>query len=234
MDPQLQDFQSFERVERIGPGRRSPLAWLALVAAAALPAFALLLVHNGVVARREGVDAAWAQIESQYLRRADLVPELVLVLKRQLRHERETLTAIVEARGAALDRHADALDAAQGASRRELAALGGPAPAGGERLAGVANADAAVSHELHQVFALAEGYPDLRSSEQFLGLQAQLEGTENRINVARLAFNDAVRAYNAAIEQVPGRWISQARGYSRHAYFEVDPAARHAPALALD
>jgi LemA protein len=220
--------------ERIGPRRRSPVAWLALGAVAALPALVALWVHNGLVARREGVAAAWAQIESQYQRRADLVPELVLLLKRQLRHERETLTAVVEARGEALAERAEALEAAHGASRRELAALGGPAPADGGRLAAVASADVAMAHELHRVFALAESYPELRSADHFLGLQAQLEGTENRINVARLAFNDAVRDYNAALEKLPGRWISQACGYSRHAYFEVDPATRHAPVLALD
>jgi LemA protein len=220
--------------EGIGPRRTHPAAWLALAAAALLPALVALQVHNGLVARREGVDAAWAQIESQHLRRADLVPQLVELLKRQLRHERETLTAVVEARGAALARSADALAAAQAASQREIAALGGAAPPEGERLAAVARADSALAGELQRVFALAEGYPELRSADHFLGLQAQLEGTENRIAVARLAFNDAVREYNAAIEKLPGRWISRARGYSRHAYFEVDPATRDAPVLALD
>lgn len=220
--------------EQIGPRRSHPVAWIAMLAVGALPALAALWVHNGLVARREAIAAAWAQIESQYQRRADLVPELVLLLKSQMLHERETLTAVVNARGEALVQRADALEVAHGTSRRELAALGGSAPANAERLAAVASADTAVARRLRQVFALAESYPELRSADQFLGLQAQLEGTENRINVARLAFNDAVREYNAAIEKLPGRWISQARGYSRHAYFEVGPAARHAPVLALD
>ena len=220
--------------EGIGPRRSRPAAWLVAVAAVALPAFVALQVHNGLVARREAVAAAWAQIESQHLRRAELVPQLVELLKRQLRHERETLVAVAETRGAALAQRTEALEAAHGAAQREIAALGGSAPAEGERLAAVARADSALTGELQQVFALAESYPELRSADQFLGLQAQLEGTENRINVARLAFNEAVRDYNAAIEKLPGRWISRARGYSRPAYFEVDPATRHAPVLALD
>ena len=220
--------------ERIAPRSRQPLAWIAVVAAIVLPALVALWVHNGLAARREGVAAAWAQIESQHLRRAELVPQLVDLLKRQMRHERETLTAVVETRGKALAQHADALAAAHGASQREIAALGGSAPPEKERLAAMARADSAVAGELQRVFALAESYPELRSADQFLGLQAQLEGTENRINVARLGFNEAVRDYNAAIEKLPGRWIAQARGYTPHAYFQVDPATRHAPVLALD
>jgi LemA protein len=220
--------------EGIGPRRTSLAARVAAAALLLAPALAGLWLHNRVVSLCEGVDAAWAQIESQHQRRADLVPRLVELLKRQMRHERETLTAVVAARGAPLAERAEALEAAHGASSREIAGLGSAAPADAERLAAVTRADAALREELHRLFALAESYPELGSADQFLALQAQVEGTENRINVARLAFNDAVRAYNAAIEGLPARWIARARGDVRRAYFEVDPGVRHAPALALD
>jgi LemA protein len=227
-------FTSPRAFDRIEPRSRGRAVRIAVGALLGLAVLAGLWLHNRLAARREGVDAAWAQIESQYQRRADLVPQLVELLKRQMRHERETLTAVVAARGEALARRAEALEAAHGAWHRELQGIGETAPAEAGRLAAVAGAETALRRELQGTFALAESYPELRSADQFIGLQAQLEGTENRIGVARQAFNDAVRDYNAALEQIPTRWISQARGWSRRAYFEVDPGLRHARLPALD
>jgi LemA protein len=218
----------------IGPRRGGPALGIAVGTLLALATIAGLWAHNGLVTRREGVDAAWAQIETQCQRRADLVPQLVELLKRQLRHERETLHAVIAARGEALARRVDALEAAHGTWQREAGGIRGAALDRSERLVAVARAEAALRGELQGVFALAESYPELRSADQFLGLQAQLEGTENRIGVARQTFNDAVRDYNAMLEQIPTRWFAEARGWTRRAYYEVDPASRHAPVLALD
>ncbi len=182
------------------------------------PLFALVL-HNRLVSRREGVDAAWAQVESNAQRRADLVPALVEVLKRHLRHEQETLVAVLRARS-------DGLAA--------LAALGGKPPANEAQLRELERAQAEVGARVTQLFALAESHPELRSADDFLELQSQLEGAENRINVARMRFNEAVRDYNAALEQLPTAWIASARGEQRRPYFQAEESARNAPALGLD
>lgn len=199
---------------------RSPFAVATLLALLLVaPLLAFLLLHNRLVALGEGVDAAWAQVESNAQRRADLVPALVEVLKRHLRHERETLEAVVRARAEGL---------------AALAAIGGKPPADPARLREVARSQAEVGARLTQLFALAESHPELRSADDFLALQAQLEGSENRINLARTRFNEAVRDYNAALEQLPTSWIAEAKGERRRAYFEAEEVALRAPALELD
>jgi LemA protein len=204
----------------IGEPRRSAAAWIGVPLGVAVVAAlaAGLWLHNGLVAKREAVDAAWANVESQYQRRADLVPLLVQAVKRYMEHESETLERVVQARGEALVQR----------SRT------GGAPASESELEGMAASEGRVGQQIHQILALAESYPELRSADQFLELQAQLEGTENRINVARVGFNRAVREYNAALEQIPTRYLAEAHGYQRRAYFETDESARHASSLAFD
>jgi LemA protein len=205
----------------IGEPRRSGAAWILipLVLAIAGAMTAGLWLHNGLVAKREAVDAAWADVESQYRRRADMVPLLVQAVKRHMQHESETFERVVRARSEALE---------------QFSRVGGSAPASESELRDLAASQARMGQQIHQVLALAESYPTLRSADQFLELQAQLEGTENRINVARLAFNEAVRRYNAALEQIPTRYLAEARGYQRRSYFETDESARHAASLAFD
>jgi LemA protein len=205
----------------IGEPRRPAAAWvliplcLAMLAAVA----AGIWLHNGLIAKREAVDAAWADVESQYRRRADLVPLLVQAVKRHMQHEGETLERVVRARSEALEHFSRA---------------SGPAPASENELQEMAAAQARVGRGIHQILALAESYPELRSADQFLELQAQLEGSENRINVARMAFNDAVREYNAALVQLPTRWIAESQGLERRAYFSADAGARVAGPLAFE
>ena len=223
----------------IGEPRRGGAAWvlIPLCLAVAVAGGAALWLHNRLVAQREAVDAAWAQVESSYQRRADLIPALVEAVQRHMRHEAETLERVVSARGEALDRFAEtatALADAQQASSRALAEMGDTAPATQSDLTGLSASQARVAHGIQQVLALAESYPDLRSADQFLELQAQLEGSENRIHVARMGFNEAVRVYNAALEQLPTRSFAQARGYERRAYFQTDESARHASSLDFD
>ena len=206
---------------------------LGLVAAASLAFWA----QNEMLGRAEAVDAAWAQVESNFQRRADLVPRLVESVNRFVRHESELLTAVTRERAAALAGAQDALAELRRAhdesvARRETP--GGAPSADASRMELVAQREAALGRGVHAVLAVAESYPELRSADSFLELQAQLEGTENRINVARMAFNDAVREYNAALVQLPTRFVARAEGLERRPYFQADEGARVAQPLGLD
>ena len=229
----------YENPGPIGEPRRNGAVWvlIPLCVVLVVPAAAGLWLHNGLVAKREAVDAAWAQVESNYRRRADLIPALVQAVQRHMRHESETLQRVVSERNQGLGQFASAMQQlveAQRESGRALQAAAGAAPTGQGDLQAIGETQAHVGRGIRQVLALAESYPSLRASDQFLELQAQLEGTENRINVARMGFNEAVRDYNAALEQIPTRYIARTGGYERRAYFQTDEAAHHAPALAFD
>jgi len=225
--------------EPIGEPRRNGIAWalIPLCVVLVVPAGAGLWLHNGLVAKREAVDAAWAQVESNYRRRADLIPGLVRAVQRHMRHESETLQRVVSERNLGLEHFSIAvreLADAQRESSRALRSTRSGAPTRESDLQGIGASQAEVSRGIRQVLALAESYPELRSADQFLELQAQLEGTENRINVARMGFNEAVRDYNAALEQIPTRYIAKTGRYERRAYFHTDESARHAPSLGFD
>jgi LemA protein len=221
----------------IQPRRASFVPWLVVPLLILAPLGTGLWLHNGLVSQREAVDSAWAHVESNYQRRADLIPALVQAVKRHMRYESETLKGVVAERNALLARLESAqqqLASAQRASTRELAGLGGHPPASQAELERVAATQEQVGLGIRQVFALAESYPMLRSADHFLELQAQLEGSENRINVARIGFNEAVRSYNSAIQQLPTSYIAEARGYERRAYFKADEGARRVAPLGLD
>ncbi len=213
---------------------------LALVLALALglgAAGLALWTHNRMLGRAEAVEAAWAQVESNFQRRADLLPRLVETVNRYMRHESELLTAVTRERGAArsaADNAVAELRRAQTASAQERAALGVAPPMDGAALESLARHEAAVGRGVQAVLAVAERYPELRSADQFLELQAQLEGSENRINVARMAFNDVVREYNVALVQLPTRLVAQAQGLERRPYFRADEGARVAGPLAFE
>jgi len=199
-----------------------------------LPLLAWAWLHNSLVAKEEAVFEAWAQTESTYQRRADLVPALVDTVSRYLQHERETLTGVTAERGAATERLSQAMDALIGAQKEAAEALRN-APADliedEQKLAALFASQATVGRSVGTVLAVAEAYPDLRSADQFLELQAQLEGTENRINVARQRFNDAVAAFNGTMRKLPWNLVARAGNFQRKAYFQADAEARRAPAL---
>lgn len=190
---------------------------------------AALFAHNAMGGRSEAVDAAWAQVESSLQRRADLVPRLVEVVNRAARHEAEILEGVTAQRAEASATLARALAIA----RQTGTAPGAAAPTDEAALASLAQRDAAVGREIRNVLAVAESYPTLRSTDAYLELQAQLEGTENRINAARMAFNEAVRAYNAAVVQLPTSLVAQARGLERRPYFQAEATAHAAGPLGL-
>ena len=209
---------------------------LAVLILLIVPVLLWTWLHNGLVSKEEKVFAAWAQTESNFQRRADLVPALVDTVSRYLQHEAETLTAVTEGRTASAKSVSAAVDeliAAQKEAADRLQAdpkiieQEGP-------LNELFAAQLRVRSGMTQLFAVVEDYPDLRSSDQFLQLQAQLEGAENRINVARIRFNEAVRDYNAAMRRLPGSLVAGAGGFQRKAYFRSDEEARNAPELRFE
>ncbi|GAA0640583.1 LemA family protein [Halomonas beimenensis] len=198
------------RQRRVDGGSVRLLLFL-LVGVAAI--VTLVMTHDRLVAREEAVDAAWADVESSLQRRADLVPNLVRSLRAHMRYESETLLALVRERAEAL---------------RE-----GLADGQAGKAAHLARLEAALSRELAVVMPRLVAMPELRSGDQFLRFQAQLEGSENRVNVARLRYNAAVRDYNDALRGFLGRWVAGSLDLAPRDYFEAGPGAGAAPEVAF-
>jgi LemA protein len=221
----------------VGAMNRSLMTALVAVVFLALAAGLLLWSYNGLVNREEQVLAAWGQVESNLQRRADLTPQLVETVSRYLRHEGETLQAVTQARGsdkAALQSAIDDLAKAMQDSARQLAQGGERIVEEEQSLAALAAAQSRMDRSIQTLLATAEAYPELRASDQFLELQAQLEGTENRLNVTRMRFNELVGDYNASIRRVPGALVAAVGSFRRKAYFQADSEARNAPDLDFD
>ena len=184
------------------------LVVLALAAAAAVAAIA---IYNGLVGRRNGYRNAFSQIDVQLKRRNDLVPNLVESAKAYLRHERETLDAVVRARGQA-----------QQAMHRAAAAPGDPGA-----MQALAGAEGALSASLSRLVAVAEAYPELKADATMARVMEELASTENRIAFARQAYNDAVMTYNNARETFPGMLL--AGGFQPATPFEIAAATEREP-----
>lgn len=165
--------------------------------------------YNSLVSKDEGVKTAWSQVENNYQRRADLIPNLVATVKGYASHERETLEGVMEARGKAMGLGGGNL------SEQSVAAYG--------------KAQGEVSSALNRLLMVAENYPALKANENFLDLQAQLEGTENRIAEARRAFNEASKSYNMAVRHFPGNIIAGLFAFEQKGYFEADESAKSTP-----
>jgi LemA protein len=199
-----------------------------------IPLLAWVWMHNSLVAKEEGVFEAWAQAESNYQRRADLVPALVDSVSRFIQHESETLASVTAERGQAANRLAEAVDELI-RTQKEAAEILQAEPEtlieDEEKLAQLFARQTAVDRSVGNLFAVAESYPQLLSADQFLELQAQLEGTENRINVARMRFNDAVADFNSTVRKLPWNLVAGAGSFQRKAYFQSEPEARDAPGL---
>lgn len=171
--------------------------------------------YNGLVTKEEKVDGTWSQVQNQYKRRADLVPALVKVAKSYAEQERATLTAVIEARSAAT---AITLD---------------PTNMTAEDLKKFQQAQGELSQALGKLMAISESYPDLKSNKNYLDLQAQLEGTENRISVARKNFIDATQDYNTAIRKIPTNIIASLFGFDKRPYFEEAESSANMPEIDL-
>lgn len=171
-------------------------------------------VYNGLVGRNENVSKAWAQVENQYQRRLDLVPNLVETVKGSSKFEKETLTAVVDARSRV------------GALNVTKEVLNDPAS-----FRKFEEAQAGLSSALSRLMVVVEKYPDIKSTQGYRDLQVQLEGTENRIAVARKDFNDAAQGYNTAIKSFPGMFFAGFGGFKERPYFSAQPEAAKAPAV---
>ena len=168
-------------------------------------------IYNGLVKKQEAVASTWSQVENVYQRRADLVPNLVAVVKNYAEYEQETLTAVTEARAKAAAstvdmEHFDENDFTHFESvQKEL------------------------GNSLNRLIVSIENYPDLKASENYLTLQAQLAGCENRILTERQRFNEAAKAYNAGLRRFPGNIIASMFGFEKRPYFEADEGTDKAP-----
>lgn len=167
--------------------------------------------YNGMVANDEAVTTAWAGVESQYQRRSDLIPNLVNTVKGYAAHEKETLEGVVEARAKATQVTVNADNLTP------------------ERFAQFQKAQGELSAALGRLMRITENYPQLRANKNFSVLQAQLEGTENRINESRLRFNEAVQKYNLSIRRFPGNIFASLFGFEKRDKFEAADGTEQAP-----
>ena len=167
--------------------------------------------YNNMVKMDEGVQAAWSQVENVYQRRADLIPNLVATVKGYAAHEQQTLEGVISARSKATQITVD------------------PSSLTSEELAKYQQAQGELGMALGKLLAISENYPDLKANTNFLELQSQLEGTENRIAVERKKFNDAARAYNTTIRQFPKNIVAGMFGFEKKPYFEAQEGAQQAP-----
>lgn len=167
--------------------------------------------YNGLVRADEAVSTAWSNVENQYQRRADLIPNLVNTVKGYAAHEKEALDAVVTARARATQVTVDVADMTP------------------EMLQEYQKSQGEIGAALGRLLAIAEAYPDLKANSNFLELQAQLEGTENRISVERRNFNDAAKGYNTSIRTFPRNILAGMFGFEKRPYFEAQEGAEKAP-----
>ncbi len=171
-------------------------------------------VNNNLIEKEERVESAWAQVENQYQRRADLIPNLVNTVKGAADFEQETLTSVIEARSKATSVNINADD------------LNNPA-----KFQQFQEAQSQLSGALSRLLVTVERYPELKANSNFRDLQSQLEGTENRIATERKRFNDTAQSYNTSIRKFPASIFASIGGFERKAYFEADQGAENAPTV---
>lgn len=190
----------------------------AFVLLAVIVVAAAVSTYNSLVNRAQAVDAQWAQVQNVYQRRADLVPNLVQTVSGAANFEKTTLLAVTEAR----------------ASVGKVQLSPNAAPTDAAQLAQFEQAQGQLSSALARLLVVVERYPDLKATQNFQMLQAQLEGTENRIAVERGRFNDTARDYNAAIKRIPAVFFASALGFKEKPYFQATPGAEKAPPVQFD
>jgi LemA protein len=173
--------------------------------------------YNSLVSSEEQVNEAWSQVENQYQRRADLIPNLVATVKGYASHEERVLTRVTEARarstGISVD--SDVLEDPEAFARFEAA-------------------QNELSQALRQLLVVTENYPNLKADQQFLALQSQLEGTENRISVERRRFNGVVQGYNTQVRKFPANIFAGIFGFEQKQYFKSEPGSEKAPEVKFD
>ena len=195
--------------------KKSTIVTLSVACVILLIVIWMISGYNGLVSAEEEVNNAWSNVENQYQRRADLIPNLVNTVKGYASHEKETLDAVTQARTRAtqLTVQADELTP--------------------EKIKEYQQVQGEVGAALGRLIAISEAYPDLKANQNFLELQAQLEGTENRISVERRKFNDAAKEYNASIRSFPRNLLAGMFGFERRPYFESAEGSESAPVVAF-
>lgn len=184
-----------------------------IIAAIAAVVFWAVGSYNSLVKMDEGVESAWAQVENVYQRRADLIPNLVSTVKGYAAHESETLEGVIAARSKATQITVDPQNLSPEALQKFQAAQG------------------ELGSALGKLLAITENYPDLKANQNFLELQSQLEGTENRITVERQKFNETAKQYNTIIRQFPKNIFAGIFGFEKKPYFEAKEGSDVAPVV---
>ncbi len=169
--------------------------------------------YNGLVSKQENVNSQWGNVQSQYQRRSDLIPNLVATVKGYATHESSTLEAVVAARAKATQISIDPKDLTP------------------EKMQQFQSSQGQVSSALGKLLMITENYPDLKANQNFLELQAQLEGTENRISVERNRFNDLAKEFNVSIMRFPQSLIANMFGFTKKPYFEAEKGSDVAPTV---
>lgn len=187
--------------------------WI-ILGVVALFVFYGISVNNSLVSQEENVNSAWAQVENQYQRRADLIPNLVNTVRGAADFESETLTEVIEARSRATSVNINASD------------LNNP-----QAFQQFQEAQSQLSGALSRLLVTVERYPELKANQNFRDLQAQLEGTENRISTERMRFNQAAQAYNTKVRRFPASLIASIAGFDEKEYFQADEGAQEAPTV---
>lgn len=190
--------------------------WIVLIIIAVVAVFGGMTLsssYNNLVKAEEDINSVWGNVESAYQRRADLIPNLVNTVKGQANFEKDTLTQVIEARAKATQTKID------------------PSNATEEQMAQFQQAQNGLNSALSRLLVSVEKYPELKAHEGFLNLQAQIEGTENRINVERNNFNSAVKEYNKQVRQMPTKLAATIFGFKAKPQFKADIGAEKAPVV---
>lgn len=188
--------------------------WIVLGVVAVVVVWAVVS-YNGLVTKQEKVSEAWANVETVYQRRADLIPNLVATVKGYATHEEQTLMAVTEARAKSTSLNID------------------PTTATPEQMAEWTKTQNEVGSAIGRLIAISESYPDLKANQNFMDLQKQLEGTENRISTERREYNQQVRDFNASIRRFPTNIIASMFGFEKMEMFEAQEGAEVAPVVAF-
>ena len=196
--------------------KRGYVVLIVIVAVVLVLFFWIKGMYNSMVSRDEAVSQAWAQVENVYQRRADLIPNLVATVKGYAEHESSTLEAVVNARAKATQATVD------------------PSSLSEEELTRFMSAQNELGTAIGRLLVSVERYPDLKANQNFLELQAQLEGTENRIAVERKKFNEAARSYNVAIRRYPNNICGGMFGFEKKGYFEAAEGAEQVPEVSFE
>lgn len=191
--------------------KRSSIILLSVAGILILAIFWGVSKYNGLVTKDEAVSGQWANVENQYQRRADLIPNLVATVKGYASHESETLEGVVAARAKATQITVD------------------PNNLTPEKLQQYQAAQGELSSALGKLLMITENYPELKANQNFLELQAQLEGTENRITTERGRFNELSKDFNATVREFPTNIVASLAGFEKKAYFEAEEGSEKAP-----